>query len=246
MKIPRTFLKVATLAGTMLLILPGCVVKQANVGPEGMLSVLGPFSGFSLEDLPDDWAVMKNGPLDESLLQIVVKDGVPSLKITNAEDTFIVVRRTKAMMLATPFLSWSWFIEPPSTSGYHPVRLVIGFYGGNPASRSRGSQPFRWLESSLPAHDRAISLTWGESALQRGTLTAPPPGSTNAAARYTVRGGRENAGSWWLETVDLSDLYRQVWPKDDSAKAQVVFIGIAAAAGRAPAPAHASGIILSR
>jgi hypothetical protein len=189
---------------------------------------------------------MKNGPLDESLLQIVVKDGVPSLKITNAEDTFIVVRRTKAMMLATPFLSWSWFIEPPSTSGYHPVRLVIGFYGGNPASRSRGSQPFRWLESSLPAHDRAISLTWGESALQRGTLTTPPPGSTNAAARYTVRGGRENAGSWWLETVDLSDLYRQVWPKDDSAKAQVVFIGIAAAAGRAPAPAHVSGIILSR
>jgi len=246
MKIPRTFLKVAPLAGAMLLILAGCAVKQANVAPEGLLSVLGPFSGFSPVDLPDDWAVEKNGTLDESHLQIITKDGVPSLKITNAEESFVVVRRTKAMMLATPFLSWSWFIEPPSTPGYHPVRLVIGFYGGDPASRSRGSEPFRWLGSSLPAHDRAISLTWGESALQRGTLAAPPSGSTNAAPRYTVRGGRENAGSWWLETVDLSDLYRQVWPRDDGAKAQVVFIGIAAAAGRAPAPAHVSGIILSR
>ena len=246
MKALQIFLNVTILSGAMLLILPGCTVKQANVAPEGLLTVLGPFPGFSPRDLPDDWAIEKNGSLDVSQLRIVIKDGRPSLKITNAEDSFIVVRRTKAMMLATPFLSWSWFIEPPSTSGDHPVRMVIGFYGGNQASRSESRQPFRWFGSSLPIHDRAISLTWGESALQRGTLAGPPTGSTNAAARYTVRGGRENAGSWWLETVDLSHLYRQIWPQDDSAKAQIVFIGIAAAAGRAMAPAHVSGITLSR
>jgi hypothetical protein len=246
MKVFQIFLKVTTLAVTMLLILSGCAIKQANVAPEGLLSVLGPFPGFSPENLPDDWTIEKNGSWDVKQLRVVTKNGMPSLKITNGEDSFIVVRRTKAMMLATPFLSWSWFIEPPSTSGYHPVRMVIGFYGGDPASRSGGNQPFRWLGSSLPAHDRAMSLTWGESALQRGTLTAPPAGSANAAPRYTVRGGRENAGSWWLETVDLSDLYRQIWPQDDSARAQVVFIGIAASARRAPAPAHVSSITLSR
>jgi hypothetical protein len=246
MKIFQIFLMVTTLVGTMLLTLAGCAVKQTNVAPEGLLAVLGPFPGFSPENLPDDWTIEKNGSLDVKQLQIVTKNGMPSLKITNGEDSFIVVRRTNAMMLATPFLSWSWFIEPPSTSGYHPVHMVIGFYGGDPASRSGGNRPFRWLVSSLPTHDRAMSLTWGESALQRGTLTAPPAGSASAAPRYTVRGGRENAGSWWLETVDLSDLYRQIWPQDDSAMAQVVFIGIAASARRTPAPAHVSGITLSR
>jgi hypothetical protein len=246
MKVLEAFLKVTILTGTMLMMLPGCTIKQANVAPDGLSTVLGLSPSFSPENIYNDWAIAKNGNIDVSQLQIVTKDGIPSLKITNAENLFIIFRRTKDMMLATPFLRWSWFIEPPSTSGYHPVRVVIGFYGGDQASRSRGSQPFRWLGSSLPAHDRTMSLTWGESALQRGTLTAPPPGSSDEAPLYTVRGGRENAGFWWLETVDLSDLYRQIWPQDDSARTQVVFIGIAASARRAPAPAHVSGITLSR
>ncbi|NQU58915.1 MAG: DUF3047 domain-containing protein [Rhodospirillales bacterium] len=239
-------IKAAVLGLAALMWLAGCTVQQASVAPEGLLQVLGPFPGFSPVELPDDWAVEKEGGLDESQLQIVDKEGIPSLKVTNGVDSFIVVRRTRAMMLATPFLSWSWNIEPPSTSGYHPVRLVVGFYGGDPESPSRGSEPLRWLGSTLPAHDRALSMTWGESALQRGTLSPPPEADLRAAPRYSVRGGRENAGSWWLETVDLSDLYQRSWPKDDAGKTQVVFIGIAAAGGRPPAPAHVAGIILSR
>lgn len=231
----------------LLATLSGCEIKQASVvAPEGLLNVLGPFPGFTPVALPGDWAIEKDGDLTEEQLKVVNKEGVPALKITNGEDSFIVVRRTDAMMLATPFLSWSWFIEPPSTSGFHPIRMVIGFYGGDPASPSRGSEPLRWLGSSLPAHDRALSLTWSESALQRGTLNKPEAENPRAAPRYTVRGGRENAGSWWLETVDLSDLYRQAWPKDEMGSVKVVFIGIAAAGGREPAPAHVSGIVLSR
>ena len=246
MKFLQIFLEVTTLAGVILLIIPGCSVKQANVAPEGLLSVLGPFQGFSPEDLPDDWAIEKNGSLDAGQLRVVTKDGMPSLKITNAEGSFIIVRRTNAMMLATPFLSWSWLIEPPSTSGNHPVRMVIGFYGGASRGRSGSGQTFRWPGSSLPTHDRVMSLTWGESALQRGTLVKEPTDSTNAAPRYTVRGGRENTGSWWLETVDLSNLYLKIWPQDNRAIAQVVFIGIATVAGHVPAPVHVSGITLSR
>jgi hypothetical protein len=208
--------------------------------------VLGPFQDFSPEDLPDDWAIEKNGSLNVNQIRIITKAGMPSLKITNAEDSFIVVRRTNAMMLATPFLSWSWLIEPPSTSGYHPVRVVVGFFGGVLGGRSVSSQSFRWLGSSLPTHDRSMSLTWGESALQRGTLVSPPPDSSNVAPQYTVRGGRENTGSWWQETVDLSDLYSKIWPQDNSANVRVVFIGIAAVAGHVPAPVHMSGITLSR
>lgn len=239
-------LKAFILAGVATLSLTACAVEQASVAPEGLLEVLGPFPGFSPVELPGDWAIDKNGELNESQLRVANKQGVPSLEVTNGEDSFVVVRRTDAMMLATPYLSWSWYIEPPSASGYHPVRVVVGFYGGDPASPSRGSEPLRWLGSSLPAHDRALSLTWGQSALQRGTLSRGDENNNRAAPRYTIRGGRENAGSWWLETVDLSDIYRKVWPKDDMGSTRIVFIGIAAAGGRPPAPAHISGIVLSR
>ena len=239
-------LKSFVLAAAALFLISGCAVEQASVAPEGLLEVLGPFPGFSAVELPGDWAIDKNGELDASQLKIINMQGVPSLRVTNGEDSFVVVRRTRAMMLATPFLSWSWYIEPPSASGYHPVRLVVGFYGGDPASPSRGSEPLRWLGSSLPPHDRAIALTWAESALQRGALAKGNPEEKRSAPRYTVRGGRENAGSWWLETVDLSDIYRKVWPRDEMAQTQIVFIGIAAAGNRNPAPANISGVVLSR
>jgi hypothetical protein len=246
MKFLQIFFEVTILTGLILIILPGCTVKQASVAPEGLLSVLGPFPGFSTLDLPDDWIIKKSGSLDLGQLLVVTKDGTPSLRVTNAEDSFVIVRRTNAMMLATPFLSWSWLIKPPSTSGYHPVRMVIGFYGGASKNRHVSSQPLRWPGSSLPTHDRIISLTWGESALQRGTIETPSKDNTIATPRYTVRGGRENTGSWWLETVDLSDLYRKIWPQDNMAVAQVVFIGIEAVAGHVSAPVHVSGITLSR
>ena len=245
MKTLKIFLYLNIPVGIMLLLLTGCSVKKAIVAPEGLLSVLGPFPGFSPENLPDDWAVVKNGNLDIKQIQIVTKDGLPSLKITNSENSFIVMRRTNAMMLATPFLSWYWLIDPPSTTGYHTIRMVVGFYGGDPKSRSSISQPFRWLGRSLPPHDRAINLVWGESALQRGTLIKPTTDSKNKVPLYIVRGGRENTGSWWQETVDLSSLYRQVWPQDNSANAKIVYIGIKAVADSVPAPAYVFDITLS-
>jgi len=226
--------------------LAGCSVERASMTPEGLLAVLGPAPGFSPVELPGDWALESKGKLSEQQLRTDTKDGVPALRISNGENPFIVVRRTQAMLLSTPYLSWSWNIEPPSAPGFHPVRVIVGFHGGDPASGSWGGQPFKWLGTRLPPHDRALSLTWGESALQRGALDLPRDSTDRAAPRYTVRGGRENAGTWWLETVDLADLYKRAWPGDDANRAQIMFIGIAAPGDRPPAPAYISGILLSR
>ncbi len=227
-------------------LLAGCTVERAAATPEGLLAVLGPIPGFSPVELPGDWALESDGDIDDRQLRVVTRDGLPALRVSNGEDAFIVVRRTQAMLLSTPYLSWSWNIEPPSASGFHPVRVIVGFHGGDPASGSWGGQPLKWLGTRLPPHDRAISLTWGESALQRGTLDMSQGTDGRTAPRYTVRGGRENAGTWWLETVDLADLYARAWPADNSERAQIMFIGIAAPGKRAPAPAYISGILLSR
>ena len=41
-------------------------------------------------------------------------------------------------------------------------------------------------------------------------------GDGRAVARYVVRGGRENLGRWWQESVDLSALYARAWPGDST------------------------------
>ena len=246
MKFTKNIHKQAYLTGVLSLFLFGCSVKEAYITPEGLLSVLGPSPNFTPENLPKDWIIKTNGKLNKSQIQIVTKNGKRSLKVTSAKDDFIIVRRTNAMMLATPFLSWSWLIEQALSSGYHPLRIIIGFYGGDPKSRVDGNKTFKWLSNSLPRHDRMISFTWGKSALQRGSLMTQSRASTSLAPSYTVRGGRENVGSWWLETVDVSSLYHQIWPKDNRASTRIVFIGIGAIAEPFLATAQFSDIKLSR
>ncbi|MDP6774923.1 MAG: DUF3047 domain-containing protein [Rhodospirillales bacterium] len=229
----------------LLAVLAGCaVVPRAAVGPRGLLEVLGPAPGFTPQALSGDWIVEGYEGTQGSELAVIRLDGVPALRIVNGEDGFLVVRRRQAMLLATPYLSWSWNVEDHG-DGYHPVRLIVGFHGGDPKSASWGSQPFAWTGSALPPHDRALVITWGASALERGTLSGPT-GERRSAPRYTARGGRENTGSWWLETIDLSRLYARAWPGDDAGEATVVFIGLAAGGGRAPAVANFSGMVLSR
>lgn len=222
----------------------GCTVERVSVEPEGRLDVLDALAGFSSGILPADWAVEGAGDVAETHLKVVDKDGVPALRVTNGPDSFVVVRRIEAMLLATPYLNWGWNMAPHGP-GVHPVRLVIGYHGGNPESGSWGSRPFSWLGSALPPHDRAMAIIWGDSALGRGSLSRPG-GDPNLAPRYTARGGRENDDRWWLETVDLSRLYALAWPADDIARVQVVYIGIAAAGDRPPTAAHVSEIVLSR
>lgn len=137
-------------------------------------------------------------------------------------------------------------MEPPE-SGVHPVRLVIGLHRVDAAPSGWESLTSAGPLNTLPPHDRAIVILWGDSALQRGSIAKPETiDSKQTAARYTARGGSENTGSWWFETIDLSDIYRRTWPQDKIENARIIFIGIAAAGGKAPSPAYISGLRLSR
>lgn len=232
------------IAVALLTVLWGCADHTVSIAaPEGKLEVLDISPGFSPEDLPRNWAVEGPGDVVQSQLAVVEKDGVKALKVANAKEGFVVARRTGAMLLATPFLSWSWNMEPHG-SGFHPVRVVVGFYGGSPQSGGKGP-PRTWLGSALPPHDRALTFIWGDSALQRGRLIKPA-GRGRTAPLYVMRGGRENAGSWWLEAADLLGLYRRMWPGDNPGPVQVTFIGIASAGGHEPTAAYVSEIKLSR
>jgi len=212
--------------------------------PSGNMDVLGPIPALEPSPLPADWVT--EGGVGRGQLAVVERDGIPALMVVNGGANFVAAKPTRASLLATPYLSWSWSMEPPA-SGTHPVRLVVGFRGGNRHNPAPPAWPPASTGRGLPAHDRAIVITWGESALQRGAIVKPDAAKVpQPPSRYIARGGRENAGAWWLETVDLSDIYRRSWPEDDASSAEITFIGVAASAGASASPAYLSGIRLSR
>ncbi|HEX9568592.1 MAG TPA: hypothetical protein VF987_02845 [Rhodospirillales bacterium] len=218
--------------------------SSATRPPSGSMDVLGPIPAFEPSALPSDW--ITEGTVGPGQLAVVVRDGIPALMVVNGGHNFVAAKPTRASLLATPYLSWAWNMEMRD-SGTHPVRLVVGFVGGDRQSPARSSPSPESAAHTLPTHDRAIVIAWSDSALERGAIVKPDAAKVpQPPARYTARGGRENAGSWWLETVDLSDIYRRSWPDDDATSARIAFIGIASSAGKQPSPAYLSGIRLSR
>lgn len=234
----------AAVLAVLAVLLSGCSKPRPPLEIGGDLNLFGPTVLFSLGRLPKNWIIEGPGDVAEKNISSSVVKGVAAVSVVNGKKKFLAVRRTDSWLLVAPYLSWSWNVES-TAQGIHPVRLVVGFDDGTGAKKSGNPWSTPWLNGGLPPYQRAVSLVWGESALQRGTQTKPG-GAKRAALRYTVRGGRENAGRWFGETIDLSAIYAAAWPGDDVSKVRIVFIGFAAPGGRAPARAHFANLTLTR
>lgn len=212
-------------------------------GPEGQLGVMTPGGAFDLNAPPDGWIIAKGDtsadPLGREALSNVTVDGVRALELISSAEPTVAVRHIDAMLLATPYLTWSWHLSDHG-QGIHPVRIVVGFQGGMAPGGAPGN-----LGAALPAHDRALALVWGDTLLRRGSISLPPPDKPWEAPLYTVRGGRENTRRWWPETVDLSELYAKAWPGEDMRRVRITFIGIAAAPRMPTVRGRVSGLLLS-
>ncbi len=212
--------------------------------PDGRLTVLAPDPGFSAENMARDWDIAGATGKTGARFEATDRSGVPALRVISGRETSILFRHTKTIVTVSPYLSWAWNMGSYAGS-QQPIRLVVGFYGGDPESRSWGSQPFAWTGSDLPPYDRMLTLGWDASALRRGHLGTPRD-NPKAPRLYIVRGGVENLGQWHLETVDLAEIYRRAWPGDDIGQARIMFIGIAALGSDSPSVAEISGLVLSR
>ena len=241
------------LALSLICLIGACTVEKADIRPDGTLDVLGPVPGFVKKDgLPGNWVLEGPARAWQENLKAVSHGSIPALKITPGDEQFVVALRTQALMLATPYLSWSWNMETDE-GGMHPVRMVVGFEQGKNGSMRWQTRPQDWFQNTLPPHQRAITILWAESALERGSFHLPTgKKGDRTAPRYIARGGRENTYSWWLETVDLANLYARAWPDEDLSRVRITFIGLAVdknptRTALAPTPtAYVSGIRLSR
>ncbi len=232
------------LAGFLLLMLVGCTPPSAQVDLTGQINVFGPAAEISLSNLADDWVALGADPEDHA--EITATADGPSMRVSGGPKPYALVRRVDASLLATPFLSWSWRVEAVDRA-IHPARMTIGIRD-NPERRG-GWRPPVGLGASrgLPEFDRTITIAWGNSALNRGSWKNMMSESTaTASVRYVVRGGRENAGRWWRETIDLGEIHALAWPGLDRAESRIVFIGITVTANPTAASADFAAIKLSR
>lgn len=227
---------------TMALILVGCTVPRADISPEGYLEVFGPSTTFKKINLPPVWFVdgMEKADFISNEFNVETIGGSPALNLSASRQSYIFAKRTKASLLATPFLSWSWNV--PSFRGeIYPIRLLIGFYGGDPKSGSWGSQPLVYTGKIAPAYDRAISIIWHRNALLRGTIDR-----SSKLPKYIARGGIENTDKWHTENVDLAALYKRIWPNDEHHKIQIMFAGFATTPTNSPSSAAFADFVLAK
>lgn len=228
-----------------LLWLSACTVPRAEITPEGYLEIFGPSAVITADNIGEDW-IVEGAPLEEILksrLSMSSYDGSPALNLTTGNIGFAVLRRVKANLLAAPFLNWSWKISAFS-GDEHPVRLIIGFHGGDPKSGSWGSQPLAYIGTHIPPHDRIIAISWDANPLKRGSVSRAA-----RIPRYIARGGPKKS-DWSTENIDLAALYRKIWPGDEHANVQVMFAGFSARASTnqsaPPAWMQFADLILSR
>lgn len=218
--------------------LGGCVLPQAEVGPEGTLEIFSLSSLGRDGRLPADWVIESDsdGNPRRNIGVETASNGV-TLAVKASGQRYILARRTKATLLASPYIGWSWRMTAPANTA-PDIRLIVGFHGGNPESRS--SEPGARLGTSLPPFDRAIAVLWGQSALERGSFS-----TASAIPEYVARGGHEHLEKWWTDNLDLADLYRKAWPNDRLERARIVFVGFAVGTG-ADGEAQFGDIVLYR
>lgn len=225
--------------------LAGCAPARDAAPLGGSLSVLGPDQAFietvSQGQLPPGWEVSGDIPANALSIQQIETSRALSVRADGRQ--FALIRRTQASLLATPFLSWAWHTQPP-TSGSHPVRIIVGL-----ADREGKPAKHWWQAGNEDAGKvtRIIEMTWNETALGRGSVIGPKVDGTHPeSALYVARGGGEQANRWWVDAVDLSLIHRQVWPKDNPANMDIRFIGIAVHGTKRPATMNVAAIRLMR
>ncbi len=225
----------------------GCAETQTPVGLDGTLNIFGGGPENPIFGRSSDWVGL--GASDAVSYKTVYPAGTPALEINGGSENTAIIRRVDAQLLATPFLFWSWNVMegPAHHPARHPVRLVVGFADADkPRTEPSGLATF-FRGPKPPAFSRSLTLVWGHSALQRGTLTTEHPAADGKPrAVYVVRGGGENQNRWWTENLDLSHMHTRAWPTIDMAFSRIVFVGMSTASGRGRGTVQISGLRLSR
>ncbi|MFQ5417301.1 MAG: DUF3047 domain-containing protein, partial [Myxococcota bacterium] len=197
-----------------------CSSKRAGVlVPErgASLTVMDFSRPVSLDPLPAGWyyrEFLTRRPVDFSL---VVKEGVPALRLATSDSASMIFRMVDVPLDSHSILHWRWYVEDGidsdrderTTAGDdHPARLYLVFRS---ASDERRRMEIIWGNERLAAGEYLHLEGWWSVFL-------------GSFPHYVANGGRANEGRWHDETVDLREIYRELW--GDPSGSRLVDIGL--------------------
>ncbi|MEQ8708536.1 MAG: DUF3047 domain-containing protein [Rhodospirillales bacterium] len=204
-------------------------IRQYAASPEGDID-------FLTEDAAGRFTAgaeirRRSGFFDSGLegISFVRVDGRPAVRLSTPGNGGVIGLLTNQPLLATPYAAWQWRLT--STLGEadwlamrnrgetdHPARVLIGFrLNGSGSNITPG-----YLGDELPPHDRAITIVWS-------TLSSPPGRIDRRGpyGRLTLRQGVGGFDQWQEENIDLSNIYREIWPEDNLSQVNIAFLAVA-------------------
>ncbi len=176
----------------------------------GALVTLMDFSKpLSLDPVSPGWhhrQFKRHGPMD---ISFVTKDDRQSIRLATNDSASMLFRMVDISITDYPLLSWDWLIEQGIDAEFdemtkdgddHPARFFLGFRdpGGN---------------------DHHMEIVWGNDKLKAGDWKhLSYMFGFKSFPHYVANGGSDKIGNWYNETVNLSDLYEELWGDSEGVK----------------------------
>ena len=82
---------------------------------------------------------------------------------------------------------------------------------------------------------------WGKISDIKGDIRI-----NNKMPYYIAGSGITKKNDWLIENIDLSKLYRQIWPEDNVVQTRIMFVGFASTASASSATAEFGDMVLYR
>jgi len=200
-----------------------------------------------------EWRIDR--PVGAASLALVDLEGAVAVRADAPAGT-LMGRRLATTIGATPYLRWSWFLEPavfgggPGDGRERGMRLRIHFRSpARPALERYGGL----LGIRPPEWDRYIEIGFSGVGVPRVEEARLSKWAADDKGRkLELREPRAGqAGAWHVEGVDLAEVYRHFWPGEDAATVQVTLVSLGGLPARTaenvpPTIGYLAEIVLSR
>ena len=180
-------------------------VNPALAGEGSRVTLMDFAQPVPFPPLPAGWWHREFLFVNPMSVTFVMEAGVPALRCETSASGSIFGRFTDIDLARFPKLGWSWLVEVPVVANKpetiaegddHPARLLLEF-----------------MDADKTQHH--MELIWSNGAFKPGDWKY-----IGDFPHFVVRGGdartNENSGVWFSEEVNLLELYRTAFKRNDS------------------------------
>lgn len=228
-----------------LALLAGCASFQPptrSAVDDGQIRILDRIPGLHRNAAADQWWTQRR--VEEGQLAVLDLQGTVAVR-ADVPGGALMGRRVDAGLAATPYLRWSWYLEPTmfgggAGSGQERGLRVVVFFRSN--ERPWTENWSAWIWAAPAEWDRWAEISFGgfgaaraETAQQRKWV------GDDAGRRIVLREPRTGqAGEWHTEAIDLAELHRRLWPDQDPSQVRITMIAVGGFSGAVPSGLPAS------